>query len=65
MMHYSDMVKDHKGSIQKISDFLGYEPYATEEWDDVLDLTSFPWMKKNEMKFEASTIWEVSTGFDV
>lgn len=53
------MVKDHEGSIQKISDFLGYGPYTNQEWEDVLELTSFPWMKKNEMKFEASTIWEV------
>ena len=59
MIHYSDMVKDHEGSIKKISDFLGYGPYTPEEWEDVLELTSFPWMKKNEMKFEASTIWEV------
>jgi hypothetical protein len=59
IIHYSDMVKDHEGSIRKISDFLGYGPYTEEEWRDVLELTSFPWMKKNEMKFEAPTVWEV------
>jgi hypothetical protein len=59
MIHYSDMVKDHEGSIRKISDFLGYGPYTDEEWGDILELTSFPWMKKHEMKFEARTIWEV------
>lgn len=59
MIHYSDMVKDHEGSIRKISDFLGYGPYTEEEWKDVLELTSFPWMKKHEMKFEARSIWEV------
>jgi len=59
MIHYSDMVKDHEGSIKKISDFLGYGPYTEDEWQTVLELTSFPWMKKNEMKFEAITIWEV------
>lgn len=59
MIHYSDMVKDHEGSIKKIAKFLNYGPYTDQEWEDVLELTSFPWMKKHEMKFEARTIWEV------
>lgn len=59
MIHYSDMVKDHEGSIKKIADFLGYGPYTDQEWADILELTSFSWMKKHEMKFEAKTIWEV------
>lgn len=53
------MVKDHEGSIKKIADFLGYGPYTDQEWADILELTSFSWMKKHEMKFEAKTIWEV------
>lgn len=59
MMHYSEMVKDHEGSIKKISDFLGYGPYTDKQWKDVLELTSFTWMKRHESKFEASTVWEV------
>jgi len=59
MIHYSEMVKDHEGSIKKISDFLGYGPYTNDEWETILELTSFKWMKKHEMKFEASTVWEV------
>ena len=59
MLHYSEMVKDHEGSIKKISDFLGYGPYTDEEWQTVLELTSFQWMKRHESRFEARTVWEV------
>lgn len=59
LLNYADMVKDHEGSIQKIADFLGYGPYAQEEWQDILELTSFKWMKANERRFEATTVWDV------
>mmetsp|Transcript_28310 Transcript_28310/g.56501 ORF Transcript_28310/g.56501 Transcript_28310/m.56501 type:complete len:293 (+) Transcript_28310:120-998(+) len=59
MMHYSDMVKDHEGSVKKISDFLDYGPYTEEEWRAILQLTSFSWMKRHETKFEARTVWKI------
>ncbi len=59
MMHYSDMVKDHEGSVKKISDFLDYGPYTDEEWSTILELTSFSWMKRHETKFEARTVWKI------
>ena len=59
MLHYTDMVNDHEGSVKKISDFLGYGPYTDEEWQTILELTSFGWMKKHQIKFEATTVWEI------
>lgn len=59
MLHYSDMVKDHEHSIKKISDFLDFGPYTDEEWQTILELTSFSWMKQHERKFEGRTIWAV------
>jgi len=57
MLHYIDLKKDHEGSIKKISDFLGTGPYTDEEWETILNLTSFQWMKRHEGKFEGTTIW--------
>ena len=54
---YSDMKSNHEGSIKKISDFLGFGPYTDEEWNNILEYTSFDWMKRHESKFEGSTIW--------
>lgn len=51
MMHFSDMKSDHEGSVRKVAEFLGYEPNE-EEWAVILECTSFPWMKKNEDRFE-------------
>ena len=50
-MHFSDMKRDHEGSVRKIADFLGYEP-AAQQWPAILEFTSFPWMKRHEHKFE-------------
>lgn len=49
------MKKDHKGSVEKIAKFLGYEPTA-EQWPKILEYTSFPWMKENGIKFRAKTL---------
>mmetsp|Transcript_11032 Transcript_11032/g.25954 ORF Transcript_11032/g.25954 Transcript_11032/m.25954 type:complete len:314 (-) Transcript_11032:281-1222(-) len=59
MLHYKEMVSDHEGSIKKISDFLGYGPYTKEEWSTILEVTSFPWMKKHETRFEANNVWPI------
>eukprot|EP00035_Acanthoeca_spectabilis_P019192 m.416208 g.416208 ORF g.416208 m.416208 type:complete len:222 (+) comp16830_c1_seq1:856-1521(+) len=55
MLHFSEMKKDHKGSVEKIAKFLGYEPTA-EQWPKILEYTSFPWMKENGIKFRAKTL---------
>ena len=51
LIHFSDMKRDHEGSVRKIADFLGFEPTA-EQWPAILEYTSFAWMKRHEHKFE-------------
>ena len=37
MLHFSDMKKDHEGSIRKIADFLGFSDKLSEQqWAKVL-----------------------------
>jgi aryl sulfotransferase len=57
-MHYSDMKRDHEGSVRKIGRFLDLQP-EPEQWPTILECTSFPWMKANEEKFEIRTVTEV------
>ena len=57
-LHFSDMKRDHQGSIRKIAKFLGIEPTA-DQWPAILEYTSFPWMKRHEDKFEAGTAGKV------
>lgn len=57
-LHYSDMKRDHEGSIRKIAKFLGVEPTA-DRWPAILEYTSFPWMKRHENKFEATSTGEI------
>jgi hypothetical protein len=56
--HFSDMKRDHEASIRRIADFLGAEP-GDDEWPAILEYTSFPWMKRNQDKFEAHTVGKV------
>jgi hypothetical protein len=56
-MHFSDMKKDHEGSVRKIADHLGFTTTA-EQWPNILEYTSSPWMKAHEDKFEARTMAE-------
>ena len=57
-LHFSDMKRDHQGSIRKIAKFLGIEPTA-DQWPAIMEYTSFPWMKQHEDKFEANTVGKV------
>lgn len=57
-IHFSDMKQDHEASIRKIAEFLDTEP-TDVQWTRILEYTSFPWMKQNENKFEASTVGKV------
>jgi hypothetical protein len=54
-LHFSDMKKDHEGTIRKIADFLGFTP-TEEQWPNILKYTSFQWMKENETKFEVQKL---------
>jgi hypothetical protein len=54
-LHFSDMKRDHEGTMNKIAAFLDIEP-TEEQWPSILEYTSFPWMKQNEEKFEARTV---------
>lgn len=51
LIHFSDMKRDHEGSVRRIADFLDFEPTA-EQWPSILEYTSFPWMKRHESRFE-------------
>lgn len=57
-LHFADMKKDHEGSIHRVADFIGAQP-TVEQWAAITEYTSFPWMKKNGIKFDASTATEV------
>jgi len=57
-MHFSDMKRDHEGSLRRIADFLGYAP-SEAEWPVISECTSFRWMKANEDRFELRAIGDV------
>ncbi len=50
VLHYNDMIKDHRGTVRKIADFLEID-LPTSQFEDVLKYTSFPWMKANSHRF--------------
>lgn len=54
-LHFADMKRDHEGSVKKIADFLGIQPSA-EEWEKIIEYTSFGWMKKHDTKFDGTTM---------
>jgi hypothetical protein len=58
LLHFSDMKRDHEGSVRRIADFLGFEPTASQ-WASILECTSFAWMKKNEDRFELRAVSRV------
>jgi aryl sulfotransferase len=58
LMHFSDMKRDHEGSVRTIAEFLGFTPTA-EQWNAILEYTSFPWMKRHEHKFELRQVADV------
>jgi len=51
LMHFADMKRDHAGSVRRVADFLGFSP-TDDQWPQILEYTSFPWMKRHEDKFE-------------
>lgn len=57
-LDYADMKKDHEGSVRNVAEFPGEEP-TDQQWTNILEDTSLPWMKQNESKFEAHTAGKV------
>lgn len=51
LLHFSDMKRDHEGSVRRIAEFLGFRP-SEAQWRVVLECTSFAWMKAHEHCFE-------------
>jgi hypothetical protein len=58
LVHFSDMKRDHEGSVRAIAEFLGFEP-SDDEWPVILECTSFAWMKKHEHCFELRGVTDV------
>lgn len=55
LLHYTEMKKDHGGSLRRIAEFLELEPSA-DQWPVIEELTGFNWMKQNTEKFEMSAL---------
>ena len=58
LVHFSDLKRDHEGSVRRIGDFLGFAPTAAQ-WPVILEYTSFAWMKAHEDKFELRSLSDV------
>jgi len=58
LLHYTDMKRDHEGSVRKIARFLDLHPSAAQ-WPTILECTSFPWMKAREDRFELRGVTDV------
>jgi aryl sulfotransferase len=58
LVHFNDLKREPEASVRSIADFLGFDP-TEEQWAEVLEYTSFAWMKAHEDKFEIRTICEV------
>jgi hypothetical protein len=50
-VHFNDMTRDHAGSVRRIADFLGIR-HDDAAWARILEYTSFPWMKRHDVKFD-------------
>jgi hypothetical protein len=57
-LHYTDMTRDHEGTVRKVADFIGAKPTATQ-WSSILEYSSFPWMKRHGAKFDAHSVGTV------
>lgn len=58
LLHFSDMKRDHEGSVRAIAAFLGFEP-TEAQWPVILECTSFQWMKQHEHCFELRHLADV------
>ena len=53
-LHYNDMKRDHDGSVRRLADFLGIR-HDDAAWARILEYTSFPWMKRHDVKFDGAS----------
>jgi len=60
-LHYSEMKRDHEGSVRKIAAHLGFS-LTDEQWPKVLEYTSFQWMKEHQSKFELPSLLRDADG---
>ena len=57
-LHFANMKRDHEGSVRRIANFIGARP-TDDQFRAITQYTSFPWMKQNGVKFDASTATDV------
>ena len=58
LVHFSDLKRDHEGSVRRIADFLGFD-VTDDQWPAILEYTSFGWMKAHEDKFELRSVSDI------
>lgn len=58
LVHFSDLKRDHEGSVRRIGEFLDFE-VTDAQWPAILEYTSFAWMKAHEDKFELRSVSDV------
>ncbi len=58
LVHFSDLKRDHEGSVRRIAEFLGFD-VTDADWPAILEYTSFSWMKAHEDKFELRSVSDV------
>jgi hypothetical protein len=58
VMHFTDMKKDHVGTIKKVANFLGIK-LPQKKFHEVCEYTSYNWMKKHGDKFTIQHLCDV------
>ena len=51
-LHYNDMVRDHRGALRAIAEFIGVTPNSAQ-WSAIEETTSFAWMKQHAHRFDS------------
>jgi hypothetical protein len=51
LVHFADLKREQEASVRRVADFLGIE-VDDAQWPEILEYTSFAWMKAHEDKFE-------------
>lgn len=58
LVHFADLKRDAERWIRTVADFLGVEP-TDEQWPNIVEYTSFGWMKAHQDKFELRSVTAV------
>lgn len=59
LLHFADMKRDLEASVRRIAGFLGFER-GEDQWAEILEYTSFGWMKTHEDKFELRKVSDIA-----